>query len=120
MVRVTFTPEDADTAWCVPAIKDEQRIPVAGQVVVTRTRGGGKSSETLRAGLAQSHALRSRLTAGLAAPAADVCRSVRVSAELAPNIPAFSNLSRAMLRDRGRSRAGARRPRPSRETMRPG
>jgi hypothetical protein len=53
---VVVHPDHADTAWFVPAIKDEKRIPVAGQVVVTRTRDGGKSFETLREGLPQDHA----------------------------------------------------------------
>lgn len=53
---VVVHPRDADTAWFVPAIKDEKRIPVAGEVVVTRTRDGGRSFETLREGLPQEHA----------------------------------------------------------------
>jgi hypothetical protein len=40
----------------VPAQKDEQRIPVDGKVVVTRTRDGGRSFEVLRNGLPQHHA----------------------------------------------------------------
>lgn len=53
---VAVHPERRDTAWFIPAIKDEKRIPVAGQVVVTRTRDGGRSFETLRNGLPQEHA----------------------------------------------------------------
>lgn len=53
---VVVHPQDPDTAWFIPAIKDEKRIPVAGQVVVTRTRDGGRSFETLRNGLPQEHA----------------------------------------------------------------
>ena len=49
-------PEDADTAWFVPAVKDEKRIPVDGKVVVTRTRDGGKTFDVLRNGLPQEHA----------------------------------------------------------------
>jgi hypothetical protein len=49
-------PHDGDTAWFVPAIKDERRIPVDGKVVVTRTRDGGRSFEVLRDGLPQEHA----------------------------------------------------------------
>lgn len=45
-----------DTAWFVPAIKDERRYPVDGQLVVARTRDGGDSFEVLRAGLPQQHA----------------------------------------------------------------
>lgn len=53
---VVVHPDAGDTAWFVPAIKDEKRIPVAGQVVVTRTRDGGRTFETLRNGLPQEHA----------------------------------------------------------------
>lgn len=49
-------PKDPDTAWLVPAQKDERRIPVDGKVVVARTRDGGRSWETLRRGLPQEHA----------------------------------------------------------------
>lgn len=49
-------PRDPQTAWFVPAQKDEHRIPVAGQVLVTRTRDGGKTFEALRQGLPQEHA----------------------------------------------------------------
>jgi hypothetical protein len=53
---VVVHPEDGDTAWLVPAIKDEKRIPVEGRVVVTRTRDGGQSFEQLTNGLPQQHA----------------------------------------------------------------
>lgn len=53
---VVVHPKDPDTAWFVPEIKDEKRIPVDGRLVVTRTRDGGKSFETLTQGLPQSHA----------------------------------------------------------------
>ena len=49
-------PRDPDTAWFVPEIKDEKRIPAGGRLVVTRTRDGGRTFETLSAGLPQSHA----------------------------------------------------------------
>ena len=49
-------PHDGDTAWLVPDVKDERRIPVNGQVVVTRTRDGGRTFEVLRNGLPQEHA----------------------------------------------------------------
>ncbi len=49
-------PHDADTAWFVPAVKDEWRYPVDGRLVVTRTGDGGQSFQTLSAGLPQSHA----------------------------------------------------------------
>ncbi|RMF72164.1 MAG: exo-alpha-sialidase [Planctomycetota bacterium] len=53
---VVVHPTDGDTAWFVPAIKDEKRIPVDGKVVVTRTRDGGKTFDVLRDGLPQEHA----------------------------------------------------------------
>ncbi len=53
---VAVHPEDAETAWFVPAVKDECRVPVGGQVVVSRTRDGGASFEVLRNGLPQSNA----------------------------------------------------------------
>jgi hypothetical protein len=53
---VAVHPKDPDTAWFVPGVKDEARYPVDGALVVTRTRDGGRSFETLRAGLPQQHA----------------------------------------------------------------
>lgn len=53
---VVVHPRQADTAWFVPAIKDEKRIPVDGRLVVTRTRDGGKTFDVLRGGLPQEHA----------------------------------------------------------------
>jgi photosystem II stability/assembly factor-like uncharacterized protein len=49
-------PDDPDTAWFVPAQKDEYRVPVDGRMVVTRTRDGGRSFEVLGKGLPQQHA----------------------------------------------------------------
>jgi hypothetical protein len=48
---VAVHPGDADVAWFVPAIKDEQRVPVDARLAVTRTRDGGKHFEVLRTGL---------------------------------------------------------------------
>lgn len=53
---VAVHPRDPDTAWFVPAVKDEKRYPVDGKVVVTRTRDGGKSFDVLSEGLPQEHA----------------------------------------------------------------
>jgi hypothetical protein len=53
---VAVHPSDPDTAWFVPAVKDERRVPVDGAMCVTRTRDGGKSFQTLRKGLPQEHA----------------------------------------------------------------
>jgi hypothetical protein len=53
---VAVHPDDPDTAWFVPGIKDEKRIPVDGALVVTRTRDGGKTFKSLKRGLPQKHA----------------------------------------------------------------
>ncbi len=53
---VAVHPTDPATAWFVPAIKDEKRYPVDGNVVVSRTRDGGQSFEVLSNGLPQGHA----------------------------------------------------------------
>lgn len=53
---VACHPRDPDTAWFVPATKDERRIPVDGKLVVARTRDGGRSFEPLSRGLPQRHA----------------------------------------------------------------
>ncbi len=51
---VAAHPHDRDTAWFVPAVKDECRVPVDGRLVVTRTRDGGESFEVLGEGLPQA------------------------------------------------------------------
>lgn len=53
---VAVHPADPDTAWFVPGIKDEKRIPLDGRLVVTRTRDGGWSFDILTNGLPQVHA----------------------------------------------------------------
>jgi hypothetical protein len=53
---VAAHPQDPDTAWFVPAQKDECRVPVDGRVVVTRTTDGGRSFDVLTEGLPQQHA----------------------------------------------------------------
>lgn len=53
---VAAHPSDPRTAWFVPAVKDETRVPVDGKVVVARTRDGGGEFEVLRDGLPQQHA----------------------------------------------------------------
>jgi len=53
---VAVHPEYSETAWFVPGVKDQCRIPVDGQLVVARTRDGGQSFEVLRKGLPQEHA----------------------------------------------------------------
>jgi photosystem II stability/assembly factor-like uncharacterized protein len=53
---VAVHPKDGQTAWFVPAIKDERRIPVDGKLVVTRTRDAGKTFDVLTKGLPQENA----------------------------------------------------------------
>jgi hypothetical protein len=53
---VAVHPDKGDTAWFVTGVSDERRIPPSGQLVVTRTRDGGKSFDVLRKGLPQEHA----------------------------------------------------------------
>lgn len=53
---VAVHPADPGTAWFVPAIKDERRVPVGGRLVVNRTRDGGETFETLGHGLPDEHA----------------------------------------------------------------
>jgi len=53
---VVVHPREPDTAWFVPEIKDEKRIPRDGKLAVTRTRDAGKTFDVLSRGLPQSHA----------------------------------------------------------------
>jgi photosystem II stability/assembly factor-like uncharacterized protein len=53
---VAAHPREAGTAWFVPAIKDELRVPRGGALAVSRTRDGGKTWETLSDGLPQRDA----------------------------------------------------------------
>jgi len=50
---VAVHPKEPDTAWFVPAVKDERRVPVDAKLVVARTRDGGKSFASLSKGLPQ-------------------------------------------------------------------
>jgi photosystem II stability/assembly factor-like uncharacterized protein len=47
-------PDDPDTAWFVPAVKDECRVPVEAKVVVNRTRDGGRTFQILNEGLPEN------------------------------------------------------------------
>jgi hypothetical protein len=53
---VAAHPRDPQTAWFVPGIKDEVRMPRDGALAVTRTRDGGKTWQSLREGLPQRDA----------------------------------------------------------------
>ncbi|NND75102.1 MAG: exo-alpha-sialidase [Ilumatobacter sp.] len=48
---VAAHPADPGTAWFVPAVSDEVRVPVDGRFVVTRTRDGGRTFDVLTDGL---------------------------------------------------------------------
>jgi photosystem II stability/assembly factor-like uncharacterized protein len=50
---VAVHPDDGDTAWLVPGVKDEIRVPVDGKLVVTKTTDGGKSWRKMTKGLPQ-------------------------------------------------------------------
>jgi len=52
---VAAHPTDPLTAWFVPGVADQQRIPVGAALAVQRTRDGGRTFEELREGLPQSH-----------------------------------------------------------------
>lgn len=48
---VAAHPADPETAFFVPGVKDECRIPIGQKLVVARTRDGGRSFEALSRGL---------------------------------------------------------------------
>ena len=52
---VAVHPQDGNTAWFAPGVKDECRVPVDAKLVVTRTRDGGQTFEEQRHGLPQLH-----------------------------------------------------------------
>ena len=58
---VAVHPRDPRTAWFVPAVKDEARYAAGGQIVVNRTRDGGRTFEILRERPPAGACLRSRL-----------------------------------------------------------
>ncbi|MCH2136096.1 MAG: hypothetical protein MK101_05885 [Phycisphaerales bacterium] len=51
---VASHPHDPDTAWFIPAVSDEERIPVDGRMVVSMTRDAGKSFQIMDDGLPDS------------------------------------------------------------------
>lgn len=51
---VAAHPGDPATAWFVPAIKDECRIPVNARLAVTRTTDGGRTFEAIGRGLPET------------------------------------------------------------------
>ena len=48
---VAVHPAPPDTAWFVPAVKDERRVPVDARLVVSRTTDGGKTFDVFDRGL---------------------------------------------------------------------
>lgn len=48
---VAAHPKDPETAFFVPGVKDECRIPVGQKLIVSRTRDGGQSFDAISAGL---------------------------------------------------------------------
>jgi hypothetical protein len=52
---VAVHPQDGATAWFVPGVADQQRVPVEAALAVNRTTDGGASFSTLRSGLPQQH-----------------------------------------------------------------
>ncbi len=53
---IAADPEDAKTAWIVPAHSDQQRMAVGGALVVMRTEDGGRSWKELGKGLPNENA----------------------------------------------------------------
>lgn len=53
---VAVHPNDPNTAWFVPGVKNDKRYAVNGSLVVSRTRDSGQGFETLTNGLPQKHA----------------------------------------------------------------
>ena len=53
---VAAHPRDGETAWFVPAMSDEIRMPRDGALAVTRTSDGGATWQTMRDGLPQREA----------------------------------------------------------------
>ncbi|MGL4514571.1 MAG: WD40/YVTN/BNR-like repeat-containing protein [Lacipirellulaceae bacterium] len=53
---VAAHPRDRDTAWFVPAVKDERRYAVDAALAVSKTTDGGRTFRAVREGLPQRHA----------------------------------------------------------------
>jgi photosystem II stability/assembly factor-like uncharacterized protein len=53
---VSVHPQKPETAWFVPGVKDDMRMPVNGALCVMRTQDDGKTFEPLRTGLPQENA----------------------------------------------------------------
>lgn len=70
---VVVHPQQPDTAWFVPAVKDEKRYPVDGKLIVTRTQDGGKTFDSFATGLPQQESYDLVYRHGLAVDEHGVC-----------------------------------------------
>lgn len=72
---VAVHPKEPDTAWFVPAVKDERRLPVNEALHVLRTQDGGQSFAELTVGLPQQNCfdLVYRHCLAVSDDAADLC-----------------------------------------------
>jgi len=70
---VAVHPQQPDTAWFVPAMKDQYRVPVDARLVVNRTRDGGRGFEALSQGLPPVPAYDLVYRHGLAVDASGHC-----------------------------------------------
>ncbi len=52
---IVVDPEDAETAWVIPAVSAEKRMAIDGALFVGRTEDGGRSWQQLRRGLPQEN-----------------------------------------------------------------
>ncbi|MEO8418111.1 MAG: hypothetical protein ABI475_05245 [Methylophilaceae bacterium] len=70
---VAVHPQQPDTAWFVPAVKDDKRYPVNAKFIVTRTHDGGKTFSSLTTGLPQQESYDLVYRHGLAVDERGVC-----------------------------------------------
>ena len=63
---VVVHPTDPETAWFVPGVSDEERVPVDGHFVVNITHDGGRTFTAVTEGLPQEHAYHLVYRHGLA------------------------------------------------------
>jgi hypothetical protein len=70
---VAVHPQQPDTAWFVPAVKDEKRYPVDGKLVVTHTGDGGKTFTSFATGLPQQESYDLVYRHGLAVDESGEC-----------------------------------------------
>lgn len=73
---VAVHPQQPDTAWFVPAIKDMQRYPVDGKFVVNCTQDGGKTFTAFTSGLPQDESYDLVYRHGMAVDDSGECLAV--------------------------------------------